>query len=72
MSQIYDIHHEYNHGQRSPPSMPNKTTHGIHNHINRLNYNHYYFGKQGSRSDMGNLQGDKTNTRGKNYDSEMD
>ena len=60
MSQIYDINHEYHHGQRSPPSMPNKNTHGIHKNINRLNYNHDYCGKQGSRSDMGNLQGDKT------------
>ena len=59
----YYMHHEPHHYQWSPPSMPTDNYHIIHIHIHCLKYNHTYYFKQESRSDMVNIQGDNTTTR---------
>ena len=55
MYQSHDIHHESRHVQCPRTYMPNHGANNIHSPINRLNNNHNYYVKLGSRSDMGKL-----------------
>ena len=72
MARSHDLHHEYHHGKHPPHSMPNHNAGNIHNTINIRNNNQTFHVKRDSRSSMGNIHGDKTSTRGVNYDWEMD
>ena len=72
ISQICDLYHEPHHGQCPPPFMPYHNSYNRHSHINLLNNDHTCYVKLGSRFDMGKIQGDKMNKRGKNDDLEMD
>ena len=71
MNYSRDMYHESHHGKLPPFSMPNPNTHNKRNPINRLNYNHNSYVKEGIRSDMGKIQGDKMITRGKKDDLQM-
>ena len=71
MSQSHDMNYEPHHGQVPPPSIPTNIDHIRHNPINCLNDNHIFYANRGIRSDMDNIQGEKTNTRGKNENLEI-
>ena len=69
MTQIHDIYHEPHHSQYQPPSVPTNNSHNINNPNIILNRNYkWHHIKCGSRSDMGKIQCDKMDTRGKNDD----
>ena len=50
-----------------PPSLPNHNYHYRHSHNNWRNENINSDVKQGSSMDVGNIQGENSNTRGKDF-----
>ena len=71
MSHSHDMHHEPHNEQYPSPSMTDHDACNKHNPINILNNNYTIYVKQGIRSDMGKIRGDKISTRDKNDDLEM-